>query len=124
MKPTGRMFPTLSRLTALLICLALTPILESKVHAQPRHVGLFGIVRTDGLRLVNIDPETGDATPVGEPTGFRFATQGVSALDVADHRYFAQMEERLVSIDTRTGDVITSPTFPLVTGSLQFQPRR
>ncbi|MFQ5856018.1 MAG: hypothetical protein ACE5LU_10280, partial [Anaerolineae bacterium] len=75
---------------------------------------LYGVAfLTDSHKLVTIDPDTGEVTPVDTSPG---VTGGVSfnfsALDPINHHYFIFNEDppgtgiQLVAFDTRTGAVV------------------
>ncbi|HEX9660131.1 MAG TPA: hypothetical protein VGA18_07510 [Rhodothermales bacterium] len=92
-------------------------------ESQPARAGtLLGVGFVDGANtLVIVNPVTGALTPVRSFPDLFGIPQGVSALDVATHRYFFPLADRLFVVDTRTGAVLADPPFPEAFSSLDFE---
>src|SRR5213075_84368 len=80
---------------------------------------LFGLRNPGdgGRQVVIVDPATGAVTPVSASISPPSpAASGVNALDASGHRLFyiatpaAEADERLFTVDTQTGALLSSPT--------------
>ena len=93
----------LSAIRFLLTATALQAPLLAEAQPDPQ---LFGINHSN--QVVIVDPLTGVQTPLGTVEG----TEGINtALDPSTHRMFvtyAENESRLLTLDTRTGALLTS----------------
>ncbi len=81
----------------------------------------------DGVKLVTVNPTTGQIDPVGTGSGAPSGTspaQGISALDAPGHRYFFSgftgSSHNLFVIDTQTGVLLQSPSLSWLFTSLEF----